>query len=222
MRTKTACPNWAPDDIKAGWDNWTEAARQSWVNMNPPGTKVFTKPNSPDAPTPDPSKVARLENGRVTTVYEEKPVTEWDRDMELNGKVVPAKRIRYAILELIGKSEWYATNISNGFVERKLEKILSDSTPGWEPPEADPLVVERTQRTSEGDAVIREIRELRTPEEREQIRKKFGVNAYTFKKLAKKDCKICGGRGLFDASQYPDHPLYKNLDETFMCNCVFE
>ena len=220
-RSKTPCPFYAPVEIQAAWENWNEATRTIWRNQNPPGTKTFVKPK--DAPIPEAGTYAKTESGKIVTVLEEKGVTDWDRDMELNGKIIPAKRIRYAVLELIGKSKWYAENMSNGFVERMLAKILADSTPGWEPLEADPLFgVTKYKNEDEELELVTVRRQPRNEEERVKIREKFGVSWKTIKFLAKKDCPKCKGKGQYSASAYPGDPIYGRLTETVECSCSYE
>lgn len=169
---------------------------------------------------PAPGTVTKTEDGKILPMYEEKPVTEWDRNMELDGKIVPAKRIRYAILELIARDDYYAKNMSNGYVKRMLSKILADSTPGWEPPSEDSLIIERV---IDKDTKIREIgRDPRNDEERQRIRKRFGVNSVTIKRLSKKDCQKCGGTGYYRVSSYPGQGYLEKLSDTVTCECVFE
>lgn len=226
LTQKLRCPHYAPDDVKAVWESWTYAFQDKWQLANPPGTKAFKLPNAPvgeETPTlPEPGTIAKDPEGNIVPVYTDKPVTEWDRDMMLNGTLVPAQRIRYAILELIDK-QWYSEVLSNGFVERKLAKILADSTPGWEPPEADPLVVETVSRIEGEDVKIRHIgRDPKNSEERQRIRKRFGVNSITIKRLTKKDCQKCKGTGYYMMSSYPGQGRLEKLSDTVTCECVFE
>ena len=217
---KTPAPHWAPDTVKVVWDSMTATAQDNWRLLNPPGKKTFTEPEGVTAP--DPSTLAKSPDGKIVAVYEDKPVTEWDRDMMLDGRLVPAKRIRYAILELIGKSDWYKENMSNGLVERMLGKLLADSTPGWEPPEDDPLFPEHKIHQDDKEVTITQIRNPKNDEERKRIRKRFGVSSYTIPKLAKKDCPKCKGTGYYNLSSYPDHPVFKKFDDTVTCECVKE
>jgi len=190
---KTPAPNWAPDAIKAVWDSMTVSQQNSWTALNPPGTKTFSTPK--DVQLPEPGSIAKAPNGQIVAVYEDKPVTEWNRDMMFEGRLVPAKRIRYAILELIGKSDWYKENMSNGLVERLLGKLLADSTPGWEPPEDDPLFPEHKIHQDDKEVTITQIRDPKNDDERKRVRKRFGITSYTIPKLAKKDCLKCKGTG---------------------------
>jgi len=219
-------PHWAPDEIKAVWNTWSFTQQDYWKNNNRPGGSITLPPAEAgeEAPKlPEPGTIAKSPDGRIVAVYTDKPVTEWDRDMMLEGKFVPAQRIRYAILELIEKNEWYAANMSNGLVERMLAKVLADSTPGWEPPEADPLIVERIVRIEGEDIRIREIsHDPRNDEERQRIRKRFGVNSVTIKRLTKKDCKKCKGTGYYMVSSYPGQGRLEKLSDTITCECVFE
>jgi len=219
------CPNWAPPEIKAVWNDWTETQQDFYRLNNFSGAKITLPPAEVGGETPklpEPGTVATDPDGKVVKVYSDKPVTEWDRDMMLDGKLVPAKRIRYAILELIEK-EWYSEVLSNGFVERKLAKILADSTPGWEPISEDTLIIEHVQRIDGEDIKIREItRDPRNNEERQRIRKRFGVNSITIKRLTKKDCEKCKGTGYYMVSSYPGQGRLEKLSETVTCECVFE
>jgi len=228
LTQKRVCPHYAPDEVKAVWNDWTYAFQDAWQLANPPGTKTFELPGVPvgeDKPAalPESGTIAKDPEGRIVSVYTDKPVTGWDRDMMLDGKLVPAQRIRYAILELIEKNDWYSKNMSNGLVERMLAKILADSTPGWEPLSEDTLIVEHTQRIDGEDIRIRQItRDPRNNEERERIRKRFGVNSVTIKRLTKKDCQICKGTGNYMVSSYPGQGRLEKLSETVTCACVFE
>jgi hypothetical protein len=221
IRTKTQCPWYAPVEIQAAWDSWTEATRTMWRNQNPPGTKTFSTPK--DASVPEAGTYGKTATGKIAPVLVEKHVTEWDRDMELDGKIIPAKRIRYAVLELIGKSKWYAENMSNGLVERMLAKIIADSTPGWEPLEADPLFGVTKYKNEDEELELATIRRApKNEEERIKIRDKFGVNYKTIKFLVKKDCSKCKGRGTYSVSAYPGDPVYGRLTETVECSCSYE
>jgi hypothetical protein len=219
LKPKTPAPHWAPDNVKIIWDTMTANQQDQWRILNPPGKKTFSEPEG--ITMPDPSTIAKAPNGTFVKVYEDKPVEEWDRDMMLDGKLVPAKRIRFAILELIGKSEWYKENMSNGLVERMLGKILADSTPGWEPPEEDPLFISKKVPGEETDITIHEIRPPKNDEERKCIRKKAGITSYTIPILAKKDCLKCKGTGYYNLRSYPDHPVFK-YEDTVTCECVNE
>lgn len=219
---KTPAPHWAPDDVKSVWNSWTETFQAQWRILNPPGSKTFSAPPSTEAQLPEPGTIAKAPNGQIVSVYEDKPVTEWDRDMMLDGKLVPAKRIRYAILELVGKSDWYKENMSNGLVERMLSKVLADSTPGWEPPEADPLFIQKKIHQEDKEVTIIEIRDPQNDDERRRVRKRFGISSYTIPKLAKKDCAKCKGSGYYNLPSYPDHPVFKKFDDTVTCECVKE
>ena len=224
------CPDYAPDGVKVVWTTWTRAYQDKWLNENPPSLYRKPKPtvtasenpvvNLPPVANKD---VLKTEDGKILPLYEDKPVTEWDQNMELDGKIVPAKRIRYAILELMAKNDWYKDKMSNGFVRHNLAKVLADSTPGWEPPEADPLLVERTIRVDGEEIKIHEIgRKPRTAEERERIRKRFGVNSITVKALVKEDCPICKGSGSYKVSSYPGKKHFEKLVDSYTCECVFE
>jgi hypothetical protein len=227
LKQKLAVPNWAPDTVKAEWDSWTQTQQDYWRNNNFPGsTQVVLPPaeEGQEAPKlPDPETVGKAPDGRIVQVYTETSVEDWNRDLMLDGKLVPAKRIRYAILEHIEKDSWHAKNMSNGYVERQLARILADSTPGWEPESENPLIVQVVKRLDGEEFRIPEIRRKPKNEaERQRIRKRFGVTAATAPWLAKEDCPKCKGTGKYYVPAYPGDPIYGRLPETVECGCCYE
>jgi hypothetical protein len=67
------------------------------------------------------------------------------------------------------------------------------------------------------------LRDPVTPEERRTVREQWANNIDNVRRrLAKKDCPKCKGKGTYDVSDYPDHPLYSKLVSSEIRGCFLE
>jgi hypothetical protein len=67
------------------------------------------------------------------------------------------------------------------------------------------------------------LRDPITPEERRIVREAWKNNIDTVRRrLAKKDCTRCHGKGSFDVHDYPGHPLWHKLTSSEICGCFLE
>jgi hypothetical protein len=67
------------------------------------------------------------------------------------------------------------------------------------------------------------LRDPVTPAERRMVRELWKDNIATVRKaLTKKDCPRCHGKGTYDVTDYPGHPLYHKLVSSEECDCIWE
>jgi hypothetical protein len=146
-------------------------------------------------------------------------IRQWNEDID----GVSAERLRNCIVYQLDvrKREYWIKNMVPAVIRMKAHELDDETPPGWAPPEANPLIVEKT--LPDGETKITVItRELATDAERKIVRDRYGVTSYTIPKLAKKDCAKCKGTGYYNLPTYPDHPVYKKYEDTVTCECVSE
>jgi hypothetical protein len=67
------------------------------------------------------------------------------------------------------------------------------------------------------------LRDPVTPAERREVREVWKNNIDTVRRrLAKKDCPKCHGKGSYDVSDYPGDPMYYKLMHAEICGCFME
>jgi hypothetical protein len=194
------------------WDVMTEDERQRLV-LGVQGAAMIASANGTavaEQPALDLPEAKPLED-----------IRDWNE--EVDG--ISGERLRNCIIYQLDvrKKDWWVKNMSIAHVRRNAKALDEETPPGWAPKSADTLIVERTQRIDGEDVTIYEInRDPKNDEERQRIRKRFGVNSVTIKRLTKKDCKKCNGTGYYAQSSYPGQGCLEKLSDTVTCECVFE
>jgi hypothetical protein len=103
-------------------------------------------------------------------------------------------------------------------------KFVVKQTPEAKWAEENPLVGLK-KRNDDGQTVEYPalLRDPVTSEERKLVRELWKNNIDAVRRrLAKKDCPVCHGKGSYDVSDYPGDPMYYKLMHAEICGCFME
>lgn len=235
----TACPHWAPQEVKDQWGVWPDSARALWLLRNRPG-----KPN-----VMPPSEATHQAAGRATAGHSptqalvagasEQPrelldLRDWDYDFD----GIPAERIRNSIMYHLDykKDKWVRDNMTEHLMKRmhsKLgitwaKKLHQDTPPGWVPPEKDPLIKVVVMKIDE-DAVevTMPARRAKNQAEWQKLQKllldsRGLVNSNIVPFVVDLKCQLCHGTGFEAILAHPDNPRLRWQKRSRDCSCIFK
>jgi hypothetical protein len=231
MKTKSACPGWAQEEIRSQWGSWASGVQSEWLKKNPRGTKEFKAVSTVDSSVLPPTITGSVV---VPESMELDNIRNWRE--EVDG--ISAERLRNCIIYQLdyAKNSFYRTALTVGYLKRVrrdigvtgARRLHEDTPPGWMPPEKDPLIKTVTMKIDdEAVEITSPSRRAKNSAEWQRLQKllldsKGLVNSNIVPFVVDSKCQLCHGTGFEAVLAHPDNPRLRWQKRSRDCSCLFK